>query len=78
MLLRRHPDTGSAVFVWIACTHSPNTDVQFVEQAPITARDTKPTNAFAAKLPALFQYWHRIHAEESAVARKSLWSIWGC
>lgn len=71
MLLRRHPDAGSAVYIWIASTRLPNTGVQFVEQALISARDTAPSSASAVKRPALFQYWYRIHAEEeSAVAHE--------
>lgn len=72
MLLRRHVNAGIAVYVWIGVTIAPNMGVVFVEQALITARDPKPSAASAVKRPALFQYWYRIHTEETDVGHGDL------
>lgn len=72
MLLRRHIEAGIAVYIWTASSFLPNSGMEFVEEALITTRDTKPLED---KRPALFQYWYRIYAQEGALTQESSPSI---
>lgn len=69
MLLRRRLVMGDVVYFWTASTSVPNTGIEFMEEGLIAARDGEPSSI---QRPALFQYWHRIHAEEYAAAHERL------